>query len=96
VGAKYGPLASLQAVPDGWISAEMIARSRVVAEPAWSPDGDRLAWLEAFGGRVDVVVAPAPDSGAWGSVPPQVMTADAPVTSVGAKGGGGWCWACVL
>jgi dipeptidyl aminopeptidase/acylaminoacyl peptidase len=93
VGAKYGPLASLQAVSDGRISVEMIARSRVVAEPGWSPDGSRLAWLEAFGGRVDVVVAPIPGAVGPASGPPQVMTADAPVTSVSAYGGGGWCWA---
>src|SRR5258706_15240989 len=71
----------------------MIARSGVVAEPAWSPDGSHLGWLAAFGGRVDVVVAPALGAAGLGSGPPQLMTADAPVSSVGAYGGGGWCWA---
>jgi len=69
------------------ISAEMVARSRVVAEPRWSPDGRRLAWVEAFAGRADVVVAPS-DAGA----PPLVVTAGTPVTPVGAYGGGAYCW----
>jgi dipeptidyl aminopeptidase/acylaminoacyl peptidase len=70
------------------ISAEMVARSRVVAEPRWSPDGGRLAWVEAAAGRADVIVAPSDASG-----PPQVVTAAVPVSSVGAYGGGAYCWA---
>jgi dipeptidyl aminopeptidase/acylaminoacyl peptidase len=70
------------------ISAEMVAHSRVVAEPRWSPDGRRLAWVEAAAGRADVVVAPSDASG-----PPQVATADVPVAPVGAYGGGAYCWA---
>jgi Tol biopolymer transport system component len=69
------------------ISAAMVARSRVVAEPRWSPDGRRLAWIEAFAARADVVVAPAD-----GSSPPVIVTADAPVAPVGAYGGGAFCW----
>jgi dipeptidyl aminopeptidase/acylaminoacyl peptidase len=63
------------------ITAAMVARSHGVADPRWSPDGARLAWLDSFDGRSDLVVAPA-DGGA----PPVVVTADCPV-------GGGWCWA---
>ena len=66
----------------------MVARSRVVAEPRWSPDGRRLAWVEAFDGRADVLVAPADG---WDA--PRVVTADHPVSAVGAYGGGAFAWA---
>ena len=66
----------------------MVAWSRVVAEPHWSPDGTRLAWVTAFGGRSDVVVAPVDGSG-----PPVVATGDTGVIGVGAYGGGGFAWA---
>ena len=66
----------------------MIARSRVVAEPQWSPDGSHLAWVEGHGGRADVVVAPAD-----ASAPPMVVTADVAVAPVAAYGGGAYCWA---
>jgi len=66
----------------------MVARSRVVAEPRWSPDGRRLAWVEAFDGRADVAVAPADRAGA-----PVVVTADHPVSPVGGYGGGAFAWA---
>jgi dipeptidyl aminopeptidase/acylaminoacyl peptidase len=69
------------------ISAAMIAWSRVVAEPRWSPDGTRLAWVAAFGGRSDVVVVPGDGSG-----PAVVATGDTGVTPVGAYGGGGFAW----
>ncbi len=69
------------------ISAEMVARSRTVAEPRWAPDGRRLAWVEAFAGRADVVVAPSD-----ASTPPLVVTAQTPVASVGSYGGGAFCW----
>jgi dipeptidyl aminopeptidase/acylaminoacyl peptidase len=69
------------------ISAAMIARSAVVAEPRWSPDGQWLGWLRVDGGRADLWVMPADGSGA-----PAVVTADAPVTPAGAYGGGAWCW----
>jgi len=59
----------------------MLARSHAVADPRWSPAGDRLAWTDSFDGRVDLVVAPAD-----ASTPPVVVTADCAV-------GGGWCWA---
>src|SRR5260370_18029854 len=65
----------------------MIAWSRVVAEPRWSPDGARLAWVDSFGGRGDVVVARADGSG-----PTVVATGDTGVTGVGAYGGGGFAW----
>lgn len=66
----------------------MVAWSRVVAEPHWSPDGTRLAWVTAFGGRSDVVVAPVDGSG-----PPVIATGDTGVIGVGAYGGGGFAWA---
>jgi Tol biopolymer transport system component len=70
------------------ISAAAIARSRTLGEPRWAPGGRRLAWLDAMGGRVDLVVAPAD-----GTSPPVVATAEVPVTPIGAYGGGGYCWA---
>lgn len=66
----------------------MVARSRGLAEPRWSPGGSHLAWLDSFDARSDVVVAPADGSG-----PPAVATADVAVTGAGAYGGGAWCWA---
>lgn len=66
----------------------MVARSRQVAEPRWSREGRFLAWVEAFDGRADVVVAPADVSG-----PPRTVTADAPAKSVAAYGGGVFDWA---
>jgi dipeptidyl aminopeptidase/acylaminoacyl peptidase len=47
----------------------MLSRSRSVSGPRWSPGGTRLAWIEGFDGRADVVVAPS-DSKA----PPVVVT----------------------
>ncbi|MDQ1431720.1 MAG: hypothetical protein QOF40_2322, partial [Actinomycetota bacterium] len=70
------------------ISAAAVARSRTLGEARWSPGGHRLAWLDAFGGRVDLVVAPAD-----GTTPPVAVTAEFPVTPLGAYGGGGYCWA---
>src|ERR1700736_66934 len=75
----------------------MVARSRVVAEPRWAPPEGRdrtppaarlLGWVEAFAARSDLVVAPADASG-----PPAVVTADVGAASVGAYGGGVFCWA---
>ncbi len=70
------------------VSAAMVARSRVVTEPRWSPDGRLLAWVESFAARTDLVVAPFDRS--W---PPVVVTADVPAAPVGAYGGGVFCWA---
>lgn len=69
------------------VTPAAVALTRTVAEPRWSPDGSRLGWVEAFRGRADVLVAPADGCG-----PGLVVTADAPVASVGAYGGGVWCW----
>ena len=69
------------------ISAAAVARSRTLGEARWSPGGTRLAWLDAFGGRVDLVVAPADGRG-----PDVTITAEVPVTSLGAYGGGGYSW----
>ncbi len=66
----------------------MVARSRAVTETRWSPAGTRLAWLDSFGGRTDVLVAPADGSG-----PAVVATADVAVTGAGAYGGGVYAWA---
>ena len=63
------------------ISAAAVARSRTLGEARWSPGGTRLAWLDAFGGRVDLVVAPADGRG-----PDLTITAEVPVTSLGAYG----------
>ena len=69
------------------ISAAALARSRTLGEARWSPSGGRLAWLDAFGGRVDLLVGPADGHG-----PEVVVTAQHPVTGLGAYGGGGYCW----
>lgn len=58
----------------------MLSRSRSVSGPRWSPWGTRLAWIEAFDGRADVVVAASDRQG-----PPVVVTA-----ACGA--GGGYVW----
>ena len=63
------------------ITAALVARSHGVADPRWSRSGNRLAWVDSFDGRADLVVA-ATD----GSMPPTVVTAGCAV-------GGGWCWA---
>jgi dipeptidyl aminopeptidase/acylaminoacyl peptidase len=74
--------------PSPVITAATVARSRTVAEPRWSPSGRRLAWLEAFDGRADVVVTDLD-----GEQPPTVVTADTGVAPAGAYGGGAFCWA---
>jgi len=59
----------------------MLSRSRSVTDPRWSPSGNRLAWVDGYDGRSDVVVAPADGGG-----PPIVVTADHGVDE-------GYCWA---
>src|SRR5437764_6852045 len=61
------------------VTAAMVARSRGLAGPRFSPDGRRLAWVETAAGRSDIVVAPAD-----GSAPPVVVTADAATGPYGA------------
>lgn len=51
----------------------MVARSRTLADPRWSPDGTRLAWVDSFDGRTDIFVGPADGSG-----PAVLVTADVP------------------
>ena len=58
----------------------MVARSRALADPRWSPSGARLAWSEARDGLTDLVVAPADGSG-----PAIVVTGDVGL-------GGGFAW----
>jgi dipeptidyl aminopeptidase/acylaminoacyl peptidase len=70
------------------ITAAMIARSHTVAEPRFAPGGRRLAWLDAFDGRADIVVVPVDGSSA-----PVVVTGDVPASPAGAYGGGVFCWA---
>src|SRR5262245_30266889 len=69
------------------VAAAVLARSRSVAEPRWSPNCALLAWVEAFGGRTDVLVAPADGSG-----PGVVVTSGTSLAPVGAYGGGVYCW----
>src|SRR5437660_3579038 len=64
------------------VTAAMVARSRGLAGPRFSPDGRRLAWAETAAGRSDIVVAPADASS-----PPVVVTADA---AAGPFGGFTW------
>lgn len=66
----------------------MIARSRGLAEPRWSPSGRLLAWIDAFDGRTDVVVAPARGDG-----PALVVTGDLAATGSGSHGGGAFAFA---
>ncbi|MCU1467347.1 MAG: dipeptidyl aminopeptidase/acylaminoacyl peptidase [Actinomycetia bacterium] len=63
----------------------MLSRSRSVSGPRWSPAGDRLAWIESFDGRADVVVGSV-DPGGELSGPSVVVTAECGV-------GGGFDWA---
>ncbi len=70
------------------MTAAMVARTHVVAEPRWSASGRLVAWVDAFDGRADLVVRRAD-----GAHPPLVVTAGLPVTSVGAYGGGAFAWA---
>jgi dipeptidyl aminopeptidase/acylaminoacyl peptidase len=56
----------------------MVARQRTLADPRWSPDGRWLAWVDSFGGRADLVVAPADGSG-----PPVTVTVDVGVARAG-------------
>jgi dipeptidyl aminopeptidase/acylaminoacyl peptidase len=66
------------------VSPQMVARSRTLADPRWSPDGRHLAWVDSLAGRADLVVAPAD-----GSAPAVLVTADAPL----AKSGSPFVWA---
>jgi dipeptidyl aminopeptidase/acylaminoacyl peptidase len=54
----------------GLITPSMLVRSQSVGDPRWSPGGTRLAWVQEFDGRDDVVVADATGG------PPVVVTAD--------------------
>lgn len=69
------------------LSSRAVARTRVVAEPRWSPAGAWLGWLESIDGRSDLVIAPAAGSG-----PPLVVTAEHELGRIGAYRGGAWCW----
>jgi acetyl esterase/lipase len=61
----------------------MLSRSRSVSGPRWSPAGSRLAWVESFDGRSDVVVVAVDETGPAG--PPTVVTAEC-------GAGGGFAW----
>jgi dipeptidyl aminopeptidase/acylaminoacyl peptidase len=62
------------------ITPSMLVRSHSVSDPRWSPSGTALAWIDAFDGRADLLVAPADGGG-----PPLVVSADS-------GAGGGYCW----
>jgi dipeptidyl aminopeptidase/acylaminoacyl peptidase len=64
----------------------MVARTRALAEPHWSPDGRWLAYLESFDGRGDVMLAPA-DGG-----PVRRLTADPGAQPTASYGGGILNW----
>ncbi|MDQ1500146.1 MAG: hypothetical protein QOI86_3486 [Actinomycetota bacterium] len=65
------------------VTPAMVARSRGLSGPRFSPDGRFLAWTLTVAGRSDIVVAPSDGSG-----PPLVVTAD-----VAASPFGGFTWA---
>jgi dipeptidyl aminopeptidase/acylaminoacyl peptidase len=65
------------------VTAAMVARSRGLSGPRFSPGGRRLAWVETVAGRADIVVAPGD-----GSTPAVVITADAAPAPFG-----GFTWA---
>src|SRR5437588_403836 len=46
------------------VTAAMVARSKGLAGPRFSPDGRLLAWVETMAGRSDIVVVPT-DASAW-------------------------------
>jgi len=73
----------------GPLSATSIARSGVVADPRWSPDGQRLGWVEARAGRFDLVVADG-RRGALGASEraPVVVTAESGLAGTRSTGGG--------
>src|SRR5207248_6045355 len=75
--SRTGRVAPVQ----GSISPSMLSRSHAVTSPRWSPSGSRLAWIDGFDGRADLVVSPADGAG-----PPVVVTGECGV-------GGGFCWA---
>ncbi len=69
------------------LDASRIARSGLVADPRWSPDGRWLGWVEGSNGRADLAVAPADLS-----APARTVTAPIGVTPTRPNGGGAWCW----
>jgi dipeptidyl aminopeptidase/acylaminoacyl peptidase len=70
------------------ITPALVAATRTIAEPRWSPSGRWLAWAEASAGRTDLLLAPADLS-----TPARVVNpGELQCTSVGAYGGGVFCW----
>ncbi|MCC6180052.1 MAG: S9 family peptidase [Chloroflexi bacterium] len=78
------------------VTAGMVARMRALAEPRWSPDGRRLAYLESFDGRGDVIVvdgsSPEESGGARGFGPLRRLTADPGAQPTASYGGGTLGW----
>src|SRR6478735_8006604 len=72
------------------ISAAAVARSRTLGEARWSPGGTHLAWLDAFGGRVDLVVGRAYGGGGYCWVDDDTLVyaaADGRLLAIAATGG---------
>ncbi|MGZ4678181.1 MAG: hypothetical protein ACXV8Y_16755, partial [Acidimicrobiia bacterium] len=69
------------------VPALAIASGRTVAEPRWSPGGERLGWLESIDGTTRLVVAPADCS-----APPEPVATRLTLAGIGAYRGGVWCW----
>jgi dipeptidyl aminopeptidase/acylaminoacyl peptidase len=74
------------------LSASLVARIGVVADPRWSPDGRRLGWVRGAGGRSDLVVVDGSDALGGVDRAPTVVTAATGAAHARSTGGGVWCW----
>ncbi len=76
-------------VVPGAVSASLVARTGVVADPRWAPDGARIGWVEGRSGRFDLLVTGPPGAPERA---PRVVTGATGVAPTRATGGGTWCW----